>query len=376
VSDQAAAQALEKVAASGDKAAAEKVVRLLLRDETISQRVDFADIEDAVVRAAGEMAQRGSAPSVSMAALESALKSGTGTTLIAIFSVATVSTRKTVGCTEFGPAHALLDDSSLALERGDWGALGASDQLAIRVTDPALAGRGRRVALQWLRGALGALYLAGRAIGGVDVRVGPVPADDLAPSVFVGPPNQLACLVHAMRLPLSVPLDIDKLLANTEAVDLMADCLGNDRSDLVSLRMRDAAPWIQLAFDALAYPDAVLSLGISLEALIGSESPADVVKVVSTRAAFLLREGRSRSDRAISGGEWRARTKRLYDARSRVAHGRYTEGTLSAEEQWQVRRDFEDLVCRVAVEFRNVGRRQGWTTDKDLRSWQDELEMG
>jgi hypothetical protein len=375
VSDQAAALALERFAVSGDRAAAEKLVRLLFRDETISRRLDFADIEDAVVRAAGEMARLGSAPAASMEALESALKSGPGTTLIAIFSAASISTRTTVGCAEFGPARALLADSSLALEVGDWGTLKDSDQLAIRVTDPALAGRGRRLALQWLRGALGALYLAARSVGGTDVRVGPVPADDLAPSLFVGPPNNLACLVRVMRPPLSVPLEIDKLLAMTDAVDLMTDCLCEDPSDLVSLRLRDAAPWIQLAFDALAYPDAVLSLGISLEAIIGSESPADVVKVVSTRAAFLLREGRSRSDRAVSGGEWRTRTRRLYDARSRVAHGRYSEGFLTAEEQRQVRHDFEDLVCRVAVEFRRVGRRHRWQTDKDLRIWQEELEM-
>jgi hypothetical protein len=119
----------------------------------------------------------------------------------------------------------------------------------------------------------------------------------------------------------------------------------------------------------------VLALGIALEALIGSEGSTDTVKVVSTRAAFLLREGKTRSDRALSGGGWRSATKRLYDARSRVAHGRYAEGAKSEQEERGVRAEFEDLVCRVGARFREVGRSEGWLSEKDLRAWQEELEM-
>jgi hypothetical protein len=62
-------------------------------------------------------------------------------------------------------------------------------------------------------------------------------------------------------------------------------------------------------------------------------------------------------------------------ARSKVAHGRYEEGVLGYQREREIRRDFEDLVCRVAKRFQVEGSEHSWTRDQDLREWQDRLEM-
>jgi hypothetical protein len=89
----------------------------------------------------------------------------------------------------------------------------------------------------------------------------------------------------------------------------------------------------------------------------------------------MLREGRSRDQRSLTGGHWRDRAKKLYGRRSKVAHGRYTEGQLARGEELAIRNEFEDLVCRTAARFREIGRREKWQTDADLRKWQERLEL-
>jgi hypothetical protein len=373
VSEQAAVAALKKLAGeAGDVGARGKVVRWLLGQPGISDRVDETDL----ARVVEETAARSSSESAlgDLANLRTALESSQGTTLVALFRGPEAQEVWEFGPVRFGPPGLLIDEH-LRTTSGSWGAPRARAAFAIRVEDFAIGTRGSRRALEWLRAALGALYLAGRASGdGADTRLGPVPADELAPSVFVGPVGSMSGLVEMMRLPVTVPLDVDALLESSEAAALVHDCLRAERTDLVEQRLRQAAPWVQSSFDALAFPEAVLGLGVALESLIGSESTADVSRTIGMRAAFLLREGDTAAERALSGSDWRTKAANLYKARSKVAHGRY-EGTLGQDKERELRSDFEDFLCRVAIAFRDRGRTCGWLTDKDLRAWQEQLEL-
>ncbi len=308
--------------------------------------------------------------------LRSDVESAPPTTLIALLRLPKVEQVWEFGPVRFGPPSGLLDDS-VGPAAGSWGAAASAAALAVRVEEPASGALGHRRALDWLRASLGALYLAGRLRGGgADSRLGPVPGDDLAPAVFVGAGLSLSCLADVMRVPATVPLDIDALLASDEAAAIARDCLQVEPADLVEKRLRQAAPWIQFSFDAFSFPDAVLGLGVALECLIGSQSHADVVRTVGMRTAFLLREGETAAARALTGSDWRTKATDLYKARSTVAHGRYEEGELGQAKEREIRQQFEDLVCRVAQRFREEGRVRAWLTDKHMREWQDQLEMG
>lgn len=372
MSDQAAAAALAKLAADpADVNARAKVVRWLLKDELIRARVDESDLErfvDDAALAAGDA-------STAISRLKTDLGIAPGTSLIALFRRPAGEQVWQFGPVRFGPVPLILDDE-LQPAAGSWGTPGESAAFAFRVEQDAIGVRGSERALEWLRAALGALYLAGRIEGAADARLGPIPADELAPAMFVGPTSSLRAVVDVMRLPSTIPLDVDRLLSNEGAFELVSDCLQVEPLDLVQSRLRQAATWIQCSFDALSFADAILSLGVALEALIGSESTSDVIRTIGMRAAFLLREGNTPEERTLSASDWRSSATRLYQSRSTVAHGRYEFGADSNAKERKIRQEFEEIVCRVAAKFRAEGRKQRWLRDADLKRWQEKLELG
>lgn len=369
--DEAAARALAKVAEEGvGDPAGEKLVRLLMKRQSVQARFDGVDLIPRIAAAGSRVAADGVAPAVALADLVESLERAPKTLLLAAFSAPTVGQTFHIGPVTFGPLKALVSDERLGevpahgdgFLRGIFGVLVEEDCVGIR---------GARRALQMMRRALGGLYLAGRAAG-ADTRIGPLPTDDLDPAVFVGPPGQLEGLVSRMRIPESVPIDVDGLLGDGEPRSLVEDCVQSPR-DFVAERLSAAAAWTQVGFDALVYADAVLALGIALEALIGGDKGGDVVSIVSRRTAFLLRTGDG-EERALTAYDWSERTKKLYGERSNVAHGRYAEGDTDKEAA--LRAEFEDLVCRVALQFRAIGRQEAWADEKAVRAWQQRLELG
>ncbi len=373
MSDQAAAMALAKLAVNPtDESARSKIIRWLLKDESISARVDPSDLERLVDETARSVAGDEAA---AIAQLRADLRKAPGTTLVALFRRPTGKRVWQFGPVRFGPAHLIIDDQLLP-SAGLRLPPGESAAFAFRIDQDTVGVRGSERAFDWLRAGLGALYLAGRFAGASDARLGPIPADELAPTMFVGPASNLRSVVDVMRLPSTIPLDVDLLLSTEEAADLVSDCLQNEPNDLVQRRLRQAAPWFQCSFDALTFADAVLSLGVALEVLIGSEGTNDVTRTIGMRAAFLLREGDTSEQRTLSASDWRSTATRLYHSRSTVAHGRYEFGTASSANESAIRREFEDMVCRVATKFRAEGKSQGWTRDADLKQWQENLELG
>jgi hypothetical protein len=373
MSDQAAAIAFAKLKANPcDVNARAKVVRWLLNDPQIKLRVDERDAARLVDERSQLGADRGEEV---LAKLKSELANAPGTTLVALFRHPSVERQWEFGPVRFGPVTKIIEEN-MRLAEGSWGPPAELASLAIRVEDPAIGILGCQRALEWLRAGLGALYLAGRiAGGGIDARLGPVPADQLAPTMFAGPVSSLKSVVDVMRLPSTVPLEVDCLLSLSDASDLVNNCLQPHPSDLVQRRLRQAVPWIQCGFDALTFADAVLSLGVALEALIGSEGVDDVVRTISMRVAYLLREGETPEARALSASDWRNAAKDLYSFRSRVAHGRYEFGTAPNPKEIEIRHKFEEIVCLVTKKFCEVGREDGWLSDADLKNWQENMEF-
>jgi hypothetical protein len=367
---EAAVQAYEKAVVTGDAAAATKTARWLLDNHPlISARFDLNDVESAVLKSAAGYGSRIDF-AAAIARLAESLEEAPGTVLIGLFQKPVVAHEWTLGNVRIGPAATVLDADEFPA--AEFKSVRQRAGMAIRVDEAAAGMRGARHALQSVRACIGALYLAGRTAG-ADTRVGPVPGDGFTPSIFVGVPGELVAFVEAMRIPESAPLELEQLLSDPDHLQFIEDCL-RPSDDFITTRLRSAAAWAQIGFDALAYPDAVLALGIALEALVGSEGSGDTVKTVSTRVAFLLRHGATPEDRTLSAFDWRNHTRSVYDERSAVAHGRYAEG--EAAKEGANRRQFEDLVCRVAVQFREVGREKTWTQDKDLKKWQEMLELG
>jgi hypothetical protein len=373
MSDQAAALALAKLRGNpADFNARSKVVRWLQKSSSIKTRVDESDLEAFVQQIVGND-EEDDFPALLQ--LRGDLESASGTTLIAVFPTSAGESLWHFGPVRFGPLNLVIDEQ----DRGattEWDTRTPSNSFAFCVEESTIGVRGSGRALDWLRAAIGALYLAARLDGSVGARLGPMQVDELAPTMFIGPRSDLKSVADALNLSPTIPLNVDRLLRNSEMTDVVGDCLQPRPDNLVQRRLRLAAPWLQCAFDSLTFPDAILSLGVALEALIGSEGTADVVRTIAIRTAFLLRSGETSDERTLSASDWRDSAARLYGSRSVVAHGRYEPGLKTEGEERRVRDEFEDLVCQVAARFRSEGKSRGWAKDADLKKWQETLELG
>lgn len=373
MSEKAPAAALADLRANTtDVAALSKIVRWLQKSEVIREKAEESDLEALVMQVA-----EGGEPDSKTALLrmQSELECSSGTTLIAVFPEPAGEKLWQFGPVTFGPVNVVVGEH-LRLVADSLDTLASPGAFAFRVEESAIGVRGSTRALDWLRAAIGALYLAGRIAGRADARLSPMRTDELSPVMFFGSSSSLRSVVDALHLSPTMPVDVDALLEDFQVRGLVADCLQARPSDLVEKRLRLAAPWLQCSFDSMSFPDAILSLGVALETLIGTEGTGDVVKTVAIRTAFLLRVGETQEERTLSASDWRGAAKRLYGARSVIAHGRYERGKKSEAEERRLRQDFEQMVCLVAAQFRLEGKRHGWTKDLDLTSWQEYLELG
>ncbi|WP_148307864.1 hypothetical protein [Actinoplanes friuliensis] len=107
------------------------------------------------------------------------------------------------------------------------------------------------------------------------------------------------------------PFPLQALVHEPERVDEISACMSG--SDAVSRRMRVAARWYAEAHWSFTSDDAVLAVGIALDALLGSRAGLPG-RAMSERFALLEPDPAARHDRARVFGD-------LYQARSATAHG-------------------------------------------------------
>jgi hypothetical protein len=127
----------------------------------------------------------------------------------------------------------------------------------------------------------------------------------------------------------SDPVPIDGLLSDSERRNLVDRCVRE--ASLVARRVRLAGRWYAEAHWASDQVDAVLALGIALDALIGSRAglPGRVMK---ERFAFLEPDPVQRSERA-------RRYSEIFGVRSAIAHGSTSSALEDSEFVRSVSRD-------------------------------------
>jgi hypothetical protein len=127
------------------------------------------------------------------------------------------------------------------------------------------------------------------------------------------------------------PVPLEDLLGDAERLNRLGGLLGGDQA--VARRIRVAARWYADAHWAEDRDDAVLALGVALDAIVGSKS-ALPGRVMAQRFAYLESDPSQRSTRV-------ARYNDLYSVRSAVAHGgepsRLGEGNFVREMADEVR---------------------------------------
>jgi hypothetical protein len=128
-------------------------------------------------------------------------------------------------------------------------------------------------------------------------------------------------------------------------------------------RLKVAGKWFSEAFWASNHDDAVLALGVALDALIGSKSglPGRAMK---ERFALLEDNPQQRSDRA-------KRYDEMYSVRSTVAHG-----GVSSRVNTDFVRGFEREVTWTAWRLISLQEDFSITTDADFESTFDGLKWG
>lgn len=375
MNDFGAALALRKVA-EGEVSPATEVARWLAEQDGIAGLYALDDLVAEVLSAANKAVDKESSAHA-IEGVVADLGSRPSTRLFAAFEGAKATQVVERGPVTLGPAPLIDERYSLrACVDPAAAAIFDSDSLVVVVEVPARGKLGAAHATRWLRGGLGSLYLLARE-DGLKPALGTVTGDMPGASVFVGPANGSGFdrMSHQFRLAAGDPLDVDLLLGREDALAFFADCLSLQPGDLVAERLTQCAPWFQAGADALAYPDAMLALGIALEALVGSEGKGNVVEVVSKRCGYLLRKGENDSERALSGLDWKRRASKYYGERSDVAHGRYAEDAERLALQPSLRDEFEQLVARLVFRFRERGRKEKWVDYKAMKRWWELLEM-
>jgi hypothetical protein len=158
------------------------------------------------------------------------------------------------------------------------------------------------------------------------------------------------------------PLPMQKLLENTDLVQALEKTLDSRLG--VAARVRLSARWYAEAFWASERDDAVLALGVSLDALIGSKSGLPG-RVMRDRYALLDPSPSSRQERA-------RRYDEIFGVRSAIAHG----GTSSRIGESGFVRRVQDDVTWTAWRLLDIEETFGEGLASDLDQLFDQLRWG
>ena len=345
--------------------------------DVVPDRYEPTDVVDTVTNVALAGASQGQASAAVLDELIAQLVEAPTLLVFGVFRGAALSTEIDLDPVWLGPAT--LIDQRFSLSSGadeSFAATLKSDHFLVLVRTNRNGRMAAALGLSLLRGAIGALYIVA-VNAGVEPAIAELPAQSPSAAVMIGPGADGRYSEHVVgrRIGPAAVVDLDELLRDAQARDILEDCVAPRSEDLVSQRLSQCTPWLQIGMDALADSDAFLALGIALEALVGSEGGGETVDVVARRTGYLMRQGDTDEERALSGLSWANRTRKFYGERSTVAHARYVHDPTKAGRERQIRSDFEALVCALVPRFRSVGRAKAWTDYRDMKSWWDIVQM-
>lgn len=242
--------------------------------------------------------------------------------------------------------------------------------LAVIAHHPAQGRLGAVRTAAWLQTVLGAISLASYARF---QRIAPLAAcPALGTAMYLstqsGEPDPVdrAALAAPGPPPAS---HLVELLTEPSSRELVGDATALDPKDLAQKRLTLAARWLQLAASAISTADALVSLGIALETIAGDESKGAIVERITKRAAVFLATRAGADERADVYYEELDRARKLYDLRSRAAHGQYDEWTEDQLRGDAGREEFHRFVFDVALAFRAHSRERNMRDGADFKKW-------
>jgi hypothetical protein len=160
-------------------------------------------------------------------------------------------------------------------------------------------------------------------------------SQELAAEVFQSSRIHTGC---SHRWYSACPFPLDKLLGVEEARHRVAKVILEDRA--IPRRVRTGARWYAQAHWSSSDVDAILSLGVALDCMLGDASGLPG-RVLTERFAFLESNKARRAEKAKRFGK-------LYEARSSIAHGGKMSGIngdfvrgMASEVQWVASRLLE-----------------------------------
>jgi pimeloyl-ACP methyl ester carboxylesterase len=171
------------------------------------------------------------------------------------------------------------------------------------------------------------------------------------------------------------PAELADLISATDSRELLLDATARLPTDLAQQRLTLAARWLQLAASAISTADAFVALGIALETITGDESKSVVVERITRRAAVFLARAAPDDKRDDVYYDELKRAKRLYDLRSRAAHGQYDEWNEDQPTGDRNRDEFHRFVLDVILGFREHARERNMRTDEDFGKWWRRAEL-
>lgn len=242
--------------------------------------------------------------------------------------------------------------------------------LAVIAHHPAQGRLGAVRTAAWLQTVLGAISLASYARFR---RIAPLAAcPALGTAVYLSTQTGEPDLVDRAALAAPGPppsSHLAELLTESASRQLVADATARDPEDLAQKRLTLAARWLQLAASAISTADALVALGIALETIAGDEAKGAVVERITKRAAIFLATRATEEERTDIYYEELARARKLYDLRSRAAHGQYDEWTEDQHKGDAGREEFHRFVLDVALAFRAHSRERNMRDSADFKKW-------
>jgi hypothetical protein len=367
MNENGASAALRAAAAAGTTNKLPELAKWLSEQEGITGRYVATDLCDAAASAATPEGDGG------LPALLRELRGRPDSILAAFFTAPASGEIFELPGAVIGPAGELSAFAPTKQALAAWPA--DPSGLAVIARHPAQGRLGAVRTAAWLQTVLGAIGLASYARWQLIAPLASCPA--LGTAVYLSTPTGEPDPVDraALAAPGPPPVShLSELLTEPASRELVADATALEPSDLAQKRLTLAARWLQLAASAISTADALVSLGIALETIAGDESKGAIVERITKRAAIFLASGAVQDERSDVYYEELARAKKLYDLRSRAAHGQYDEWTEDQVKGDAGRDEFHRFVLDVTLAFRAHARERNMRDSADFKKWWQRAE--
>ncbi len=248
--------------------------------------------------------------------------------------------------------------------------------LAVLSVHPAQGRLGAIRTAAWLQTVLGAIGLARYAHSGAIAPLASCPALGTAfyLSTESGNPDHVDRAALLAPGPPPAP-ELAEILTTPASWDILLDAASPKPNDLAQQRLTQAARWLQVASSAISAADSLVALGIALETIAGDGTKGAVVDRITRRAAIFRAVTADDDEQEDVFYEELKRAKKLYDLRSRAAHGQYDELSQDQSVQDDGREEFHRFVLDVTLGFRRLARDRNMQTLDDFNNWWKRTEL-